>query len=274
MDPTTSVRGRDVPRLGFGTWRLSGRTCRDGVADALALGYRHLDTAAMYDNEEEVGSALRASGVDRDEVWLTTKVWHTDLAPARLRASAEASLRRLGVDRVDLLLIHWPGPPGTTEPALDELVALREEGRIAELGVSNFPAGMLRDALDRAPVFCDQVEFHAHLSQRRVLEIAAERDLLVAAYRPLGGGRGVLDDRLLADIAEAHGRTPAQVALRWLVEQDRVCAIPRSSSRERRAQNLDVFSFALTGEERTALDALAEGERRYVDVPWAPDWRD
>jgi 2,5-diketo-D-gluconate reductase B len=271
---TITVRGRAVPRIGFGTWRLQGRACRDAVADALALGYRHLDTAAMYDNEDEVGAALRDSGVDRDEVWLTTKVWHTDLAPRRLRASAEASLRRLGVDRVDLLLIHWPGPPGTTEPALDELVRLRDEGRIAELGVSNFPAGMLERAVGHAPVFCDQVEYHVQLSQRRVLDMAAEHDLLVGAYRPLGGGRGVLDDPLLAEIARAHGRAPAQVALRWLVEQDCVCALPRSANRGRRVENLDVFSFELSDSERAALDALAEGERRYVDVPWAPDWDD
>ena len=253
---TTTVRGRVVPRIGFGTWRLRGRECRDAVADALALGYRHLDTAAMYDNEHEVGAAL------------------LDLEPRRLRASAEASLRRLGVERVDLLLIHWPGPPGTTEPALDELVRLRDEGRIVELGVSNFPAGMLARAVAHAPVFCDQVEYHVHLSQRRVLDVAAEHDLLVAAYRPLGGGRGVHDDPLLADIARAHDRTPTQVALRRLVEHDRVCALPRSADHGRRAENLDVFSFALTGEERAALDALAEGGRRYVDVRWAAEWRD
>jgi 2,5-diketo-D-gluconate reductase B len=271
---TTTVRRRAVPRIGFGTWRLRGRECREAVEDALALGYRHVDTAAMYDNEEEVGAALRAAGVGRDEVWITTKVWHTDLEPARLRRSAEASLRRLGVDRVDLLLIHWPGPPGANEAALEELVALRQEGRIAELGVSNFPAGMLAGAVERAPVFCDQVEYHVHLAQDRVRRVAADNDVLVAAYRPLGGGRGVLDDPLLAEIAAGHGRTRAQVALRWLVEQDRVCALPRSADHRRRAENLDVFSFALSDDERAALDRLAAGERRYVDVPWAPDWDD
>jgi 2,5-diketo-D-gluconate reductase B len=269
---TTTIRGREVPRLGFGTWRLTGRACRDAVADALALGYRHVDTAAMYDNEDEVGAGLRAGAVDRADVWLTTKVWHTDLQPARLRASAEASLRRLGVEHVDLLLIHWPGPEGTLEPALDEMVALRERGLIRELGVSNFPAAMLTRALELAPVFCDQVEYHVQLGQRAVLEAAAEHDVLVGAYRPLGGGSGVLDEPLLAEIAAAHGRTAAQVALRWLVEQDRVCALPRSASSERRAENADVFSFALTAQERAALDGLTVRDRRYVNVPWAPDW--
>src|SRR5215207_409812 len=167
------------PRAGGPAHRLrhlaaARRECREAVADALALGYRHLDTAAMYDNEDEVGAALRASGVDRDDVWITTKVWHTDLEPPRLRRSAEASLRRLAVDRVDLLLIHWPGSPAANDAALDELLALREEGRIAELGVSNFPAGMLERAIALAPVFCDQVEYHVHLAQDRVREVAAE----------------------------------------------------------------------------------------------------
>ena len=198
------------------------------MADALALGYRHVDTAAMYGNEDEVGAAPAGGGVDRDDVWLTTKVCAPTSSRDACAASAEASLRRLGVDRVDLLLIHWPGPPGTTGARARRLVRLREEGRIAELGVSNFPAGMLARAVGHAPVFCDQVEYHVHLSQRRVLDVAAEHGLLVAAYRPLGGGRGVLDDPLLAEIARAHGRTPAQVALRWLVEQDRVCALPRA----------------------------------------------
>jgi diketogulonate reductase-like aldo/keto reductase len=269
---TTTVRGRAVPRIGLGTWRLRGRACRDAVADALALGYRHVDTAAMYDNEEAVGAALRDSGVDREAVWLTTKVWHTDLEPRRLRASAEESLRRLGVDRLDLLLVHWPGSPDTNDRALDELVRLRDEGRIAELGVSNFPAGMLERAIARAPVFCDQVEYHVHLGQERVRAVAGEHDVLVAAYRPLGGGRGVLDDPLVEEIARAHDRTPAQVALRWLVEQEGVCVLPRSADPGRRRENLDVFSFTLTDADRAALDRLAAGQKRYVDVPWAPDW--
>ena len=250
-----TARGRAVPRIGLGTWQLHGRAARDGVADALALGYRHLDTASMYGNEEEVGAGLRASGVDRDEVWITTKVWRTDLAPARLRASAEASRRRLGVERIDLLLVHWPDGAGTWRAGLEELAALREEGVIAELGVSNFDASLLEEALVRAPVFADQVEHHVGRRQDALEGLAADRDLVLTAYSPLGQG-GLLRDPVLNEVAAAHGVSPAQVALRWLVEQDRWTAIPRSSSHERRGEDLDVFSFALSAEERARLERV------------------
>jgi 2,5-diketo-D-gluconate reductase B len=254
---TTTIRGREVPRLGLGTWRLMGPTCREAVADALALGYRHVDTAAMYGNEDQVGAGLRDSGVDRDEVWIVTKVWHTDLAPARLRASAEASLKRLRLDRVDLLLIHWPDAAGEWRAGIEELARLREEGRATEIGVCNFPPALLDEALVRAPqVFCDQVELNALHRQPELAERAARHDLLMTAWAPLGEGGELLRHPVLREVAAAHRVTPAQVALRWLVEQDRVAAIPRSSSHERRAENLDVFSFALNGEERARIDAL------------------
>jgi 2,5-diketo-D-gluconate reductase B len=257
MAQTTTVRSREVPRIGLGTWRLNGGVCREAVADALALGYRHVDTAAMYGNEEDVGAGLRASGVDRDEVWVATKVWRTDLAPARLRASAEASLKRLRLDRVDLLLIHWPDPAGEWRAGIEELVRLRDEGKATEIGVCNFPPRLLDEALVRAPeVFCDQVELNALHPQPGLHDRAERHDLLITAWEPLGGG-ALLRDAVIREIAAAHGVTPAQVALRWIVEQDRTAAIPRSSSHERRAENLDVVSFALTPEERARIDALA-----------------
>jgi 2,5-diketo-D-gluconate reductase B len=254
---TTTIRGRAVPRIGLGTWRLNGRACREAVADALALGYRHVDTAAMYGNEDEVGAGLRASGVDRDEVWIATKVWRTNLAPARLRASAEASLTRLRLDHVDLLLIHWPDSAGVWRAGIEELVRLREEGRATEIGVCNFPPALLDEALVRAPqVFCDQVQLNPLHRQPGLPERAARHDVLLTAWAPLGEGGALLRHPVLREIAAAHQVTPAQVALRWLVEQDRVAAIPRSSSHERRAENLDVFSFALSGDERARIDAL------------------
>jgi 2,5-diketo-D-gluconate reductase B len=258
MDTTTTVRGRAVPRLGLGTWRLTGRQCRDAVADALALGYRHIDTAAMYGNEEEVGAGLRDSGVDRDEVWIVTKVWRTDLAPARLRASAEASLHRLRLDRADLLLIHWPDSAGVWRAGIEELARLREEGKATEIGVCNFPPALLDEALVRVPgVFCDQVELNPLQQQPGLHERAERHDLLLTGWEPLGGG-ALLRQPVLREIAAVHRVTPAQVALRWLVEQDRTAAIPRSSSHTRRAENLDVFSFALSDEERARIAALDE----------------
>ena len=271
------MRGVAVPTIGFGVFEVDPGETEEAVADALAAGYRHVDTASAYFNEEEVGRGIARSGVDPGEVWVTTKVWISEFAPDALRASAEASLRRLGIDRIDLLLLHWPpDDPAEVEPALGELKRLREEGLIRELGVSNFPGYMLREAVALAPeIFADQVEYHPRLSQRELLELADEHDLLIEAYAPLGGsGNSVIGEPLLEEIAQAHGATPAQVALAWLAHQDRVVLLPRSTSPERRRQNLAALELDLTDEERARIDELAEGRERNFDPPWAPDWRD
>jgi 2,5-diketo-D-gluconate reductase B len=259
-----------IPQIGFGTWRLEGRDCERGVADALAAGYRHVDTAAMYGNEEEVGRGLRAGGVDRSELWLTTKVWPDDLAPERVRASLERSLRRLGTDRVDLFLIHWPNPDVPLAATLEAMTALRDEGRTGEIGVSNFPATLFREALELAPVVVDQVEYHPFLGQEALLRVCAERDVELTAYRPLARG-AVAGDPVIAEIARAHGATPAQVALAWLIGQPRVSAVPKASSPERRRENLGAVGLRLTAPERAAIDALPK-DRRYVETSWSPEW--
>jgi diketogulonate reductase-like aldo/keto reductase len=278
---TKEVRGVALPTIGFGVFEVDPGETEEAVADALAAGYRHVDTAVAYGNEAEVGRALAGSGVPRSDVWLTTKVWIDDFAPDRLRASAEASLSRLRVDRVDLLLLHWPPPDHSMlAPALEELQRLRADGLIHELGVSNFPAYMLREALSIAPeIFADQVEYHAKLSQRELLDVAASEDLLIEAYAPLGGSAaGIVDDPLLAEIAAAHEGdgdvTPAQVALAWLARQERVVLLPRSTSPERRRQNLAALSLDLTDEEVARLDALSDERVRNFDPSFAPDWRD
>jgi 2,5-diketo-D-gluconate reductase B len=267
---TVRVRGVEVPRIGFGTWQIIGRDCIEAVRDALALGYRHLDTARAYENERDVGRGLAESGVPREEVFISTKVWMGDVAPERLRRSLEGSLRDLRTDYVDLLLIHWPNPDVPLADTLGEMERLAGEGMLRQLGVSNFPVGMLREAVEIAPVFCDQVEYHVYLGQERLLELARERDILVSAYAPFGHGE-VLSDRVLREIGAAHRRVPAQVALRWLIEQDRVCALPKAASHRNRVANLDVFDFELSDEERARIDALPK-DRRSIDTPWAPDW--
>ena len=261
-----------IPRIGFGTWRLSGRDCKEGVADALSAGYRHIDTAAMYGNEEEVGRGLRASGVERADVWLTTKVWVDALQPKEVRASLERSLRRLELDQVDLLLIQWPSPDVPLERTLETMTELREEGKTREIGVSNFSSTLFREALDLAPVIVNQVEYHPWLSAQAVLDVCAERGVELTAYRPLAKGK-INREPVLVEIAEAHGKTPAQVALRWLIEQPPVSAVPKASSPARRRENLDVFDFELSAEERRRIDALPK-DRREVDMaPWGePDW--
>jgi 2,5-diketo-D-gluconate reductase B len=245
-----------VPTIGLGTWRLQGDTCYEAVRHALELGYRHVDTARMYRNEHEVGRALRDSGVDREAVWLTTKLWHDDVEPDRLPRAATDSLRRLGTDYVDLLLLHWPFPEVPLEAQLHGLVRLRDAGTIRELGVSNYPPDLLRRALREAPVFCDQVEYHPYVDQSELLALCVEHGVLLTAYSPIAKGR-VADDPVLAEIGAAHGKSPAQVALRWLIDQPMVAAIPRSASARRRAENLDIFDFALTPDERTRIDDLA-----------------
>lgn len=267
---TLTVHGTAVPRLGFGTWQITGPECAEAVRDALDIGYRHLDTARAYDNEREVGRGLAASGVDRDEVFLTTKVWMDDLAPDRVRASAEGSLRDLGLDHVDLLLIHWPSHDVPLERTLEAMLALRDEGRTRHVGVSNFPPRLLRRAVDLAPVFCDQVEMHPFLGQDELLRIAGERDLMITAYAPLAQGR-VVEDPVLAEVGEAHGKTAGQVALRWLLDQPRVSPIPKSATHERRVENFQVFDFSLTDEERARIDALPK-DRREFDPEWGPAW--
>ena len=259
-----------IPAIGFGTWRLSGRDCSDGVADALAAGYRHVDTAAMYGNEEEVGSGMRASGVDRGDVWLTTKVWPEDLSPDRVRASLERSLRALGTDYVDLYVIHWPNPRIPLAATLEAMTELRDQGRTREIGVSNFTSAQFREALDLAPVIVNQVEYHPFLDQSAVLEVCRERDVELTAYRPLARGE-VASDRTIADIAAAHDATPAQVALAWLIGQEGVSAVPKASSPERRRENLAALDLELSAEERERIDALPK-DRRAVEPDWSPEW--
>jgi 2,5-diketo-D-gluconate reductase B len=259
-----------IPKLGFGTWRLGGRDCVEGVADALAAGYRHVDTARMYGNEGDVGQGLRSSGVGRSDVWLTTKVWPDDLAPERVRASLERSLRELGTDYVDLYMIHWPNPRVPLAVTLEAMTALRDEGRTREIGVSNFTSQQFRKALDLAPVLANQVEYHPFLDQSAVLEVCRERDAELTAYRPLYKGEA-LENPVIGEIADAHGATPAQVTLAWLVGQDRVSAVPKASSPERRRENLAALDVELTAEERARIDALPK-DRRAVETQWSPEW--
>jgi 2,5-diketo-D-gluconate reductase B len=271
-DTVLTIQGTRIPRLGFGTWLITGRDATDAVRDALEIGYRHIDTARAYENEAEVGAGLAASAVDRSEIWVTTKIWIDDFEPARLKAAAEDSLRQLQTDYVDLLLLHWPNPDVPIERSLEAMRELQEEGKIRQSGVSNFPAGMLTRALDILPLFANQVEYHPLLGQDALLEIARERDLTLTAYSPLAHGKVPGHPELTA-IGEAHGKTAGQVALRWLLDQPKVTTVPKASSHERRQENFDVFDFALTDEDRARIAALPK-DTRTADPGWAPDWND
>jgi diketogulonate reductase-like aldo/keto reductase len=267
---TLDARGVEIPKLGLGTWQLSGEECVEAVRDAIELGYRHIDTARAYGNEAQVGQGLHDSGVNRDEIFLTTKLWYTELRPIGVHDQVEQSLRELRTEYLDLLLIHWPNRRVPLAETLDAMLEARDAGRVRHLGVANFPSALLQEALEQAPLVCNQIEYHPYLAQPQVLQVVREHGLMATAYSPLAQG-AVLRDSVIVDIAEAHDRTPAQVSLRWLLDQPQVAAVPKASSREHRATNLDVFDFELTEEEGGRIAGLERGCRT-IDPPWAPDW--
>ena len=265
-----TIRGVDVPALGLGTYLLTGRACQRGVAEAIDIGYRHIDTAVAYGNEEETGQGLRDAGIAREDIFLTTKIWMNDLIPARIAPATGESLSKLRTPYVDLLLIHWPTPAMELEVCLDEMQALQATGKVRHIGVSNFPPALMQKAAAHAPVFCNQVEYHPYLDQSTLRVLAQEYDTLLTAYSPLARG-AVLRDKTLKDIAAAHNKTPAQVTLRWLLQLDGVAAIPKASGSQHRRQNFDLFDFELDDEEMRRIDALSCG-KRMVDPSWAPAW--
>ena len=261
--------GSRVPVLGLGTWELRGDACVAAVESALALGYRHLDTAQGYFNEAEVGAGLRRSNVPRDEVFLTTKVRPRNYRHRDVVRSTEESLAALGVDHVDLLLMHWPNREVPLEETLGAMRDLRDRGLVRHIGVSNFAPTLLRQACELAEVFTNQVEYHPFLSQQALLREAERLELLLTAYSPIARGR-VSDDPVLQEIGAAHGKTPGQVALRWLIQQPRVLAIPKAASEANQRANIEIFDFTLSADEMARIHALDRGERLVddMDVDW------
>src|SRR3954454_19289049 len=266
------ANGARIPAIGLGTWELRGRTCARIVEQALTLGYRHIDTAQVYENEQEVGEGLRASHVRRSEVFLTTKVWTTHFAPHDLERSTKESLVRLRVSEVDLLLLHWPNPHVPLTETLGALAHAKTLGLARHIGVSNFTVALLDEAVAASPepLVCNQVEYHPYLDQTKVRESCARHGLAVVAYSPIAKGR-VKNDELLAGIGKAHGKSPAQVCLRWLVQQN-VSAIPRTSKLERLSENLEIFDFELSDAEMRQISERGSREGRLTDYGFAPKW--
>lgn len=265
-----TIGDTDIPALGFGTWMMQGRDCRHGVEDALSIGYRHIDTAQIYENEDQVGRALNNSSVPRGDIFLTTKVWRTNVDADSVAPSVHESLQKLDTDYVDLLLIHWPVDDVAVDETLRAMEELQQAGKARHLGVSNFPPSLLKEAIDTTRVITNQVEYHPFLGQRKLLQILRAHDMMLTAYSPLARGR-VLEDETLVEIGNHHGKSPAQVALRWLIEQPGVCAIPKASSPEHRRDNLAIFDFELTGDEMARIDEL-DADRRILDPDFGPDW--
>jgi diketogulonate reductase-like aldo/keto reductase len=276
--PIVSAHGASIPAIGLGTWPLKDEVCETAVAAALDAGYRHIDTAAMYGNEAEVGRGIRATKVPRDQIFLTTKVWRDDIAEGDLQRSAEKSLKALGMPHVDLLLIHWPSPGGAI-PLAQSIKALcdtKRRGLARHIGVSNFTTQLLAEAqkLTTEPLVCNQVEYHPHLEQTIILAATRAAGMALAAYCPLGRGDvgGVLTEPAVVEIAKAHGKTPAQIVLRWHLQQPGHIAIPKSATPARIRENFAVFDFTLSPPEMTRLSGLKRKDGRIVVPAGAPKW--
>ena len=266
------ANGARIPAIGLGTWELRGRTCARLVEQALKLGYRHIDTAQIYENEREVGDGVRASGVKRDDVFVTTKVWTTHFAPNDLERSAKESLVRLRLPEVDLLLLHWPNPQVPLSETLGALAHAKKLGLARHIGVSNFTVALIEQAVAECPelLVCDQVEYHPYLDQTKVREACAQHGLALVAYSPVAKGK-VKGDETLNRIGRAHGKTAAQICLRWLVQQN-VCAIPRTSKIERLSENIDIFDFELSDAEMARISRMGDAKTRLTDFGFAPKW--
>lgn len=264
--------GASIPAIGLGTWELEGRDCARVVEQALKLGYRHIDSAQIYGNEREVGAGLRASGVRRDDVFVTTKVWTTHFAPNDLERSVKESLGKLRLADVDLLLLHWPNPQVPLAETLGALAHVKQMGLTRHIGVSNFTVALIEEAVATCaePLVCDQVEYHPYLDQTKVIGACRHHDLAVVAYSPIAKGK-IKNDEALTRIGARYKKSAAQVCLRWLLQQN-VVAIPRTSKVERLSENIAVFDFNLSDEEMAEILAMGSPQGRLTNFGFAPQW--
>jgi 2,5-diketo-D-gluconate reductase B len=266
------TQGIALPRLGLGTFRMQGAGCQAAVESALALGYHHIDTSEMYGNEGDIGAAIAASGIARRDLHVTTKVWHDHLAPEAIQRAFDASLDRLGLDQVDLYLVHWPAADMDLPAVLSTLMRLKDEGRTRAIGVANFTLPMLRQAIEEigAPIACNQVEHHVFLDQTPMLHYLRSKAIPLIAYCPLAQGQAA-ENPELARIGEKHGASAAQVALKWLLDQDGVAAIPKAGRAASQRANLDALSLTLDAQDRRVIASLPK-DLRLVNPPFAPRW--
>ncbi|MFQ5922530.1 MAG: aldo/keto reductase [Anaerolineales bacterium] len=248
------IQDESVPKIGLGTWNMRGEACYRATLSALELGYRHIDTAEMYHNESEVGRAIADSGADRSDIFLVTKVSASHLSHEGVLQAAESSLQRLSLDTIDLYLVHWPNDRIPIEETMAGMNELVDNGKVRRIGVSNFSARQLGEAegSSSARIFTNQIEYFIGHPQEAMLRYCQENEILLTAYSPLDRGH-LRRNRALEAIAEAHGVTVAQIALRWLIQQENVVAIPKSVHPGRQRENLDVFSFELSSEQMVGL---------------------
>ncbi|MBN8568141.1 MAG: aldo/keto reductase [Ignavibacteria bacterium] len=272
MQKYIELRSEKIPALGYGTFRLQGNDCITGVEDALKIGYRHIDTAQAYKNEEEVGNAIKNSPLSRDEIFLTTKVTTLNFSKENFIPSVEASLKKLRTDYVDLLLLHWPSDDEVNKIALEQLALSQSKGYAKSIGVSNFTMSQMDSAISQADICCNQVEYHPYFTQEKIKVYLNKHNLMLTAYRPLADGK-ILSDRHIISLAQKYNRTPAQIVLRWFLEQKDVSVIPKASDEKHRRDNFNIFDFELSEEDVQDISNLNTGTR-LVNPPWSPKWDD
>lgn len=268
------ANGAKIPAIGLGTYALRDKAGAEVVAHALNHGYDHVDTAAMYDNEAAVGEGIRQSGRARDSIFITTKVWPSEISEGAFQSSVEGSLKRLGLDHVDLLLIHWPPKDDRVEEWARLLNQVAEWGWATNIGVSNFTVRLLDRfvAASERKIAANQVENHPYLDQSKIRVACARHGMALIAYSPLYKGGDLFADPVISELASAHGKTPAQIVLRWHVQHDRAGAIPKTATISRLAENIDIFDFHLSGDEMTRIDALKAKGHRLCDFEFSPKW--
>ena len=253
-----TIHGEEIPKIGFGTWNLRGEECIRAVGSAFELGYRHIDTAEMYANEQQVGRAIQDSGLERGEIFLTSKVLSSNLRHDAVLEACSRSLHKLNLDFIDLYLIHSPNSRVPIEETMRALKTLVEQGEVRTIGVSNFSIQQqaAAQASSAAKLLTNQVIYHSQYPQRELLEYCRENDVMITSYSPLARGR-LAKNRGLQAIGDRYGKSVAQIALRWVVQQPNVVTIPKSSSRARQLENIEIFDFALADEEMTEVAALS-----------------
>lgn len=270
---TIALQGHEMPVLGFGTWKLTGAEAVKAVDFALNTGYRHVDTAQIYENEAEVGDGIKQSGVARDKIFLTTKVWRNQFADGTVAQSVDESLKKLKTDYVDLLLVHWPFPETPVAKLVEGVMKAQQAGKAKLIGVSNFNVAQMEEAIkiSGGKICNNQVEYHPYLSQKPVLDFTRQNKMVLTAYSPIARGKAI-KDAVLKEIGLKYGKNAGQVTLRWLVQQDGVAAIPKSATPENIKSNIDIFDFELSADDMQKIHALASEEGRQVNPDFAPKW--
>lgn len=256
MHESITIGKEQVPTPGLGTYQLVGKEGEEAISFAISIGYRHIDTARFYRNEEVVGNAIKKSGVARKEFFITTKIWPTDFTKKDFVPAVEQSLKQLKQDYVDLLLLHWPADEEANAIAVDLLLECHGKGYARLIGLSNFSIAQVEKARKKAPIFCNQVEYHPYINQHEMTHYCQSNDLLLTAYTPLARGKANKDAALIS-LGKKYGKTPTQITLRWFLQQQNVCPIPKGGGEKHLKENLQVFDFQLTNEDMQTIFNLS-----------------